>query len=167
MSETIAEYLVDALGGKISSEMIAFIVSMLPILELRGGLIAAKLMGIEFFKAFAICFVGNMLPIPFILLFIRKIFSFMKKIPKVEAIIDKLEARSLRKADNVRKYRLLGLLLFVGIPLPGTGAWTGALIADLLDIRIKHSLPIITAGVFIAGVIISILSYGLLGLIGF
>ncbi len=167
MSETIAEYLVNTLGDKFSPEIVAFIVSMLPILELRGGLIAAKLMNVEFFKAFAICYIGNMLPIPFILLFIRKIFNLMKKIPKVEEIINKLEARSLRKADNVKKYRLLGLLLFVGIPLPGTGAWTGALIADLLDIRIKHSFPVIAAGVFIAGVIISILSYGLLGLIGF
>ncbi|MBR6568320.1 MAG: small multi-drug export protein [Clostridia bacterium] len=167
MSEAIAEYLVNTLGDKFSPEIVSFIVSMLPILELRGGLIAAKLMNVDFLKAFAICYIGNMLPIPFILLFIRKIFNLMKRIPKVEEIITKLEARSLRKADNVKKYRLLGLLLFVGIPLPGTGAWTGALIADLLDIRIKHSLPVIAAGVFIAGVIISILSYGLLGLIGF
>lgn len=167
MSETIAEYLVNALGDRLSPEIIAFFVSMLPILELRGGLIAAKLMGIEFFKAFAICFIGNMLPIPFILLFIRKVFNYLKRIPKVEEIIEKLEARSLRKADNVKKYRLLGLFIFVGIPLPGTGAWTGALIADLLDIRIKHSLPVIVLGVLLAGVIISILSYGLLGLLGF
>ena len=167
MSETIAEYLVNTLGDKISAEMIAFIVSMLPILELRGGLIAAKLMNIDFFKAFAICYIGNMLPIPFILMFIRKIFNILKKLPKIEEIINKLEARSLRKADGVKKYRLLGLLIFVGIPLPGTGAWTGALVADLLDIRIKHSFPVIALGVFIAGIIISILSYGLLGLIGF
>ncbi len=167
MSETIAEYLVNTLGDKFSPEVVAFIVSMMPILELRGGLFAAKLMNVEFFKAFIICFIGNLLPIPFILLFIRKIFNIMKKIPKVEELINKLEARSLRKADSVRKYRLLGLLLFVAIPLPGTGAWTGALIADLLDIRIKHSMPVIVVGVFIAGVIISILSYGILGLIGF
>ncbi len=167
MSEVITEYIVNSLGGKLSPEFIAFVVSMLPILELRGGLIAAKLMNIEFFKAFAICYIGNLLPIPFILLFIRKIFNLLKRIPKVEEIISKLEARSLRKAENVKKYRLLGLLLFVGIPLPGTGAWTGALIADLLDIRIKHSLPVIAVGVFIAGIIISVLSYGLLGLIGF
>ncbi len=167
MSERIAEYLVATLGDSFSPEVVAFIVSMLPILELRGGLIAAKLMNIEFFKAFAICYAGNILPIPFILLFIRKIFQILKKLPKVEQIITKLEARSLRKADNVRKYRLLGLLLFVGIPLPGTGAWTGALIADLLDIRIKHSFPIICLGVLIAGIIMSIVSYGLLGLLGF
>lgn len=166
MSETLAEYIVNLLGGKISPEFIAFIVSMLPILELRGGLIAAKLMQIDFLKAFVICFIGNMLPIPFILLFIRKIFNLMKKIPSVEKIIVKLEARSIRKADKIEKYRLWGLLIFVGIPLPGTGAWTGALVADLLDIRIKHSLPVITIGVLIAGLIISAFSYGLFGLFG-
>ncbi len=167
MSETLAQYLVDTLGGKISEELIAFIVSMLPILELRGGLIAAKIMEIDFFKAFAICYIGNMLPIPFILLFIRKIFTLLKKIPSVEKLIVKLEARSIRKADNVKKYRLWGLFIFVAIPLPGTGAWTGALIADLLDIRIRHSLPTIAAGVLVAGIIISALSYGLFGLLGF
>ena len=83
MSETIAEYIVSLLGDKISPEFIAFIISMLPILELRGGLVAAKLMEIDFFRAFIICYFGNMLPIPFILLFIRKIFSLLKKIPKV------------------------------------------------------------------------------------
>ena len=167
MSETIAEYIVNLLGDKILPEFIAFIISMFPILELRGGLIAAKLMEIDFFKAFIICYIGNMLPIPFILLFIRKTFSLLKKIPKVEKTIVKLEARSIRKADKVEKYRLWGLLIFVGIPLPGTGAWTGALVADLLDIRIKHSLPVIAIGVLIAGIIISALSYGLFGLLGF
>lgn len=166
MSETIAEYIVNLLGDKISPELIAFVVSLLPVLELRGGLIAAKLMNIDFFKAFIICYIGNMLPIPFILLFIRKIFNWLKKIPSVETLIDKLEARSIRKADKVEKYRLWGLLIFVAIPLPGTGAWTGALIADLFDIRIKHSLPVIAVGVLIAGIIISCLSYGLLGLLG-
>ena len=166
MSEKIAEYLVATLGENFSPEVVAFIVSLLPILELRGGLFAAKLMGVDFFKAFIICFTGNVLPIPFILLFIRKIFAWMKKIPKIEEIITKLEARSLRKADSVKKYRIIGLILFVGIPLPGTGAWTGALIADLLDMRIKHSFPAIVFGVLIAGLIISALSYGLLGFLG-
>ncbi len=167
MSETLAQFFVTELSGKISEELIALIVSMLPILELRGGLIAAKLMDIEFFKAFAICYIGNMLPIPFILLFIRKIFNWLKKIKKIEVIIEKLEAKSIRKADKVKKYRLWGLFIFVAIPLPGTGAWTGALVADLLDIRIKHSLPTIAVGVFVAGLIISALSYGLFGLLGF
>lgn len=167
MSEHLAEYIVELLDGKLASELIAFIVSMLPILELRGGLVAAKLLDVEFVKAFIICFVGNMLPIPFILFFIRRIFNFLKKFKKTEKIIQKLEMRSVRKADNVRKYRLWGLFLFVAIPLPGTGAWTGALIADLFDIRVKHSLPVIAAGVLVAGLIVSALSYGLFGALGF
>lgn len=165
--ESIAHSIVSALDGKIAPELIAFIVSLLPVLELRGGLIAAKIMGIGFWKAFAICYIGNMLPIPFILLFIRKIFNFLKRFKKIESLIDKLEARSLRKADKVKKYRLWGLFLFVAIPLPGTGAWTGALVADIFDIRIKNSLPVIAVGVFVAGMIISALSYGLFGALGF
>ena len=165
--ESIAHSIVAALDGKIAPELIAFIVSLLPVLELRGGLIAAKLMDIEFWKAFVICYVGNMLPIPFILLFIRRIFNFLKRFQKFEKIIDKLEARSLRKADKVKKYRLWGLFLFVAIPLPGTCAWTGALVADIFDIRIKHSLPIIAVGVLTAGIIMSALSYGLFGALGF
>lgn len=165
--ESIAQSIVEALDGKIAPELIAFIVSLLPVLELRGGLVAAKLMDIEFWRAFVICYVGNMIPIPFILLFIRKIFNFLKRFKKFEKLIDKLEARSLRKADKVRKYRLWGLFLFVAIPLPGTGAWTGALVADIFDIRIKHSLPVIAVGVLTAGVIMSALSYGLFGALGF
>ena len=167
MADSLAEFLVTEFDGKLSSEIIAFIVSLLPILELRGGLIAAKLMEIDFFKAFVICYVGNMLPIPFILLFIRKIFNILRRNKKFAKIIEKLEAKSLSKADNIRKYRLWGLFLFVAIPLPGTGAWTGALIADLLDIRIRDAMLTIGAGVLVAGCIISALSYGLFGLLGF
>ncbi len=167
MTETLAQYFVDNFSDKLSGELIAFIVSLLPVLELRGGLIVAKLLEVDFLKAFLICFIGNLLPIPFILIFIRKIFSLLKKNRKVEELITKLEARSIRKADSVKKYRLWGLFILVAIPLPGTGAWTGALIADLLDIRIKHSFPVIAIGVFVAGLIISALSYGLFGLLGF
>ncbi len=166
MTDSLAEFFVTALDGKVSSEIIAFIVSLLPILELRGGLIAAKLMNVEFIRAFIICYIGNLLPIPFILLFIRKIFSLLKKNKRIEKIISNLEEKSLSKADKIQKYRLWGLFLFVAIPLPGTGAWTGALIADLLNIRIRDAMLAIGAGVLVAGVIISILSYGLLGLLG-
>lgn len=165
MAETITQSIIDALGGKVPAEVIVFLVSLLPVLELRGGLIAAKLLGLPLLKAFVICFLGNMLPIPFILLFIRRIFAFLKRFGTVERAIDKLEARSIRKADKVVKYRLWGLLLLVAIPLPGTGAWTGALVAALLDIRMKHALPVIAAGVLIAGVIVAVLMYGLFGLI--
>lgn len=167
MSESLTEFIVGALDGKFSAEVIVFIVSLLPILELRGGLIAAKILGIDFAKAFLICYIGNMLPIPFILLFIRKIFIWLKKFKKVNGLIEKLEVRSIRKAEKIKKYRLWGLFAFVAIPLPGTGAWTGALAADLFDIRIKNSLPVIAAGVLVAGLIVSALSYGLFGALGF
>lgn len=167
MAESIAQFFIENLGGKVSSEIIAFIISMLPVLELRGGLIAAKLLDIEFAKAFVICFLGNLLPIPFILFFIRKIFNWLKKFKKINVMIDKLEARSIRKADGVKKYRLFGLFIFVAIPLPGTGAWTGALIADLLDIRVRHSFPAIAAGVLCAGGIMSLLTYAIPGVFGF
>lgn len=166
MSEQLAQFFVDNLGGKLPEEIIVFIISMLPVLELRGGLIAAKLMNITFWKAFIICYFGNMLPIPFILKFIRVIFNALKKNEHIEGAITKLEIRSIRKGEKVKKYREWGLLIFVAIPLPGTGGWTGALIADLLDIRMKKSLPLIAAGVLIAGLIMSVFSYGLLGLIG-
>ncbi len=167
MTDSLAGFFVTALDGKVSSEIIAFIVSLLPVLELRGGLIAAKLMDVEFLRAFVICYIGNMLPIPFILLFIRKIFNLLKKNERIAAFIDKLESKSLSKADQVKKYRLWGLFIFVAIPLPGTGAWTGALIADLLNIRIRDAMIAIGAGVIVAGIIISCLSYGLFGLLGF
>ena len=165
MADSLAEFFVTALDGKVSSEIIAFIVSLFPILELRGGLIAARLMNVEFIRAFIICYIGNMIPVPFILFFIRKVFDFMKKNKKLKVMVEKIENKSLSKADNVRKYKLWGLFLFVAIPLPGTGAWTGALIADLLGIKIKEALPTIAAGVFVAGMIVSAFMYGLLGFI--
>ena len=164
MADTLTNFFTER---GIAPELVVFIISLMPILELRGGLIAAKLMGVEFFRAFIICFIGNLLPIPFILLFIRKIFNWLKKFNKTEKLIEKLEARSIRKADKVKKYRLFGLFLFVAIPLPGTGAWTGALAADLFDIRIRHSFPTIAAGVLAAGIIMSVLAYAIPGAFGF
>ena len=163
MAESIAQFFIDNLGEKVPAEAIVFLVSLLPVLELRGGLIAAKLLGLPLLRAFVICFVGNLLPIPLILLFIRRIFAFLKRFRGVERAIDKLEARSIRKAEKVVKYRLWGLLLLVAIPLPGTGAWTGALVAALLDIRMKHALPVIAVGVLIAGAIVAALTYGVFG----
>lgn len=166
MTETIANYLVELFQNTIPKELIIFIISMFPILELRGGMIAAKLLDVELLKAFVICYLGNILPIPFILLFIRKIFKFLKRFPKVAPMIEKLEIRSMRKSEKVKRWRNWGLLAFVAVPLPGTGGWTGALIAALMDIRIKTSFPIIALGVLIANLIMSVFSYGLLGAIG-
>ncbi|MGN0568317.1 MAG: COG2426 family protein [Acutalibacteraceae bacterium] len=167
MAESFAETIVDFFKDKIPPELIIFFISMLPILELRGGLIAAKLLGVEFVRAFIICYIGNIIPVPFILLFIRKIFQFLRDKRGFAKIIEKLEIRSMRKSEKVKRWRDWGLLAFVAIPLPGTGGWTGALIAALMDIRIKKSFPIIAIGVLIAGIIMSVITYLVPSFFGF
>ncbi len=143
--------------------LIPFIVSVCPILELRGGIIAARIVGMKLIPAFIICFVGNMLPLPFVLLFIKKIFAFFRDKKFFGKIVQKLEARAESKGEKFKKGEAISLFLFVAIPLPGTGGWTGALVASLLNMPVKKSLPIITAGVFCAGLIMSLLMYGVLG----
>ncbi len=142
-------------------EVIAFIISMVPILELRGGLIAASLLGIGVYKAVFLCVLGNIVPIPFILLFITPIFNWMKTTKLFRPMVEKLENKSMSKSDQIQKYEFWGLALFVGIPLPGTGAWTGALIAALLGIKIKKASLSIFIGIIIATVIMTIISYGI------
>ena len=166
MTEAISEYIVNLFSGSVPKELIVFIISMFPILELRGGMIAASLLEVDLLKGLVICYLGNILPIPFILLFIRKIFKFLKRFKATRGLIEKLEVRTMRKKESVLRWRNWGLLLFVAIPLPGTGGWTGALIAALLDMRIKISFPVIALGVLIANIIMSIFSYGFLGVLG-
>lgn len=161
MVETIVSELTAFFQDKIPEELIAFVISLCPVLECRGGMIAARLMEIPFIKAFLICYLGNMLPIPFIILFIRKIFDFLRRFKFFSKIVEKLEAKTEKNKEKVLKYEAWGLLLFVAIPLPGTGGWTGALMAALLDIRMKKSLPIIALGVLIAGFIMSAVTYGI------
>ena len=161
MTQSIAEFFVDLFGDKLSGNVVAFLVSLLPVSELRGGMIVAKIMGLPLLRAFIICFIANMLPVPFILLFIRRVFKLLKKNYRMEKIIHKIEDRGIEKGEKVKKYSLFGLFLLVAIPLPGTGAWTGALVAALLDLRMKHSLPVIAAGVLFAGAIMSAIIYGI------
>ena len=138
---------------------------MIPILELRGGLLAAgpAILDIPMWQAIPICVIGNLLPIPFILLLITKIFDWMKGTKKLKPIVEKLEKKALSKSDQIEKYEFWGLVIFVGIPLPGTGAWTGALIAALLGIRFRKAFPAIVIGVCLAAFIMTVLSYGFLG----
>lgn len=151
----------------LSSEAIIFIISMLPVVELRGGLVAAKLLGVPLIRAYLVCFAGNMLPIPFILLFIKKIFFLLKKWPLAVPYIRRLEANAIKKSDGVRNRQMAGLFAFVAVPLPGTGGWTGALIASLLNMPVQKSFVTIMGGVLSAGVIMTILSYFIPGLFGF
>ena len=163
MTNTLIHGIIDALSGSVSKEVIVFLISMIPILELRGGLLAASLLNISMVKAIPICILGNIIPIPFILLFIKQIFKWLKKTKIFRGLIIKMENRAMGKSDQIKRYEFLGLLLFVGIPLPGTGAWTGSLIASLLEVDIKKSSIAIFCGLIMATVIMSIVSYGVLG----
>jgi len=160
---SIIEWFTATLSDYISREAVIFIISLMPILELRGGLLAAKLLGVGILQAIPICVLGNIIPIPFILLFIKKILQWMKKVKLFAPVALWLEKKAMGKSDKIKKYEFWGLVLFVGIPLPGTGAWTGALIASLLGVDIKKSSVAILCGIAIATVIMYIVSYGLLG----
>ena len=154
--------IVDFLYNKVSPELIIFIISMIPILELRGGMIAASLLGINWKVAMLICILGNIIPIPFILLFVKKVFEFLKN-TSLSKLIYKLEKKADSKSKDILKYKKFGLFLFVAIPLPGTGAWTGAMIASLLGLKLKNAVISIFLGIVTAAIIMSIFSYGILG----
>ena len=126
-------------------------------------MIAATLLGINFYKALVICFLGNILPIPFVLMLLNKIFDLLKKWKPTKKLVEKIEKKIISKRSQLDKYGYLGLLLFVGIPLPGTGAWTGSGLAVLLGMNRKKSFIFIVLGVLLAEIIMSIFSYGILG----
>lgn len=165
MAESLVSWFVSHLQGSISREVIVFIISLFPILELRGGILAGYAMGMEFLPTFCIAFIGNLLPIPFILRFIIFIFEVLKKTP-MRKFVAWCETRAEEKSETIRKYAYWGIFLFVAIPLPGTGAWMGALIAVLLHMSPRKVFPVIAVGVFTAGIIVSALSFGLLNALG-
>ena len=138
-----------------------FFCSMVPLIELRGAIPIGAAFGMPWIPNFLISVFGNMLPVPFILLFIRKILAWMHTTKHFRAIAEWLENKAHSKSNQVLKYASFGLMLFVGIPLPGTGAWTGALVAAIMDIRIRRALPVIALGVIIAGLIVGGISFGL------
>ncbi len=163
--EKLAAAFAVTLGKYVSKEAVVFIISMIPILELRGGLIVSKLLEVPVAKAIPLCIIGNIIPVPFILLLITPIFKWMKGTKFFKPMVDKLESKAMSKSDNIKRYEFWGLVLFVGIPLPGTGAWTGSLIAALLDVDFKKAVLAELLGIAIATVIMSIFSYGLLGVL--
>lgn len=142
------------------------LVSMVPVVELRGGIPFGVTLGLPVWAAYLAAIIGNILPVPFILVYIRQIFRWLRRhMPALNRIVDKLEKKAHLKGRKVTKYKYLGLLLFVAIPLPGTGAWTGALAAAFLDMPVRKALPSIFAGILIAGLAISVLTYGVASLI--
>ena len=141
--------------------LMTFLVSMVPIIELRGALPMATGAGLDWRIAIVVAIIGNLIPVPFIIMFIRKIFAWMRKQNNFFGkVVEKLENKAFSKRDTIDKYGPWGLWLFVAIPLPGTGAWTGALIAAMLDIPLKKSFPAIATGVITAGIIVAFVSYG-------
>ncbi len=161
---SIVEWITSALGDLVSRDIIVFIISMVPILELRGGLIAAKLLGIPLLRANVLCIIGNIIPVPFILWFITPVFTWLKGTRLLKPLVVRLEDRAMSRKDRIEKYEFWGLLFFVGIPLPGTGAWTGSLIASMLNIPFRKAFPATILGILLASVIVDIFSYGLLGI---
>ena len=154
----LMQWLTTDLNGEF---ILTLLVSMLPVVELRGGIPFGVAAGLPVWAAYLAAVIGNLLPVPFIVVYIRRIFMFMRQnMPRLNSVVDKMEQKAHLKSASVLKYQYLGLAIFVAIPLPGTGAWTGALVAAFLDMRLKKAMPSIMGGVLSAGLIISILSYG-------
>lgn len=142
-----------------------FFISMIPIVELRAGLPYGIALGLDYPLALTAAVMGNLFPVPFIILFIRKVFSFLRKFfPGIDSFISSIEKKGRSKSEYVAKYGPIGLCILVAIPLPGTGAWTGALVAALLDLRMKTALPAIILGVFIAAGIVTSITFGFISL---
>ncbi len=163
--EAFVQWFAQHMNG-LPPQLAVFLISLFPILENRAGIILAFLLKLPLWEAILFSAIGNILPIPFILLFIRKIFDWLRPVRGIGRIVEKLEARALRKSEGVKRAEFAGLLLFVGIPLPGTGGWTGSLIASLLEVDVKKASIAILCGIALAATIVSLLTYGVIGHIG-
>lgn len=153
----IIQWLTDTTLGKMVFTML---VSMVPIIELRGGLPFGVALGLPYHLAFPAAVLGNIIPAPLIIVYIRRVFLLMRRyLPRLNGLVDKLERKAHLKGQKVQRYQYLGLWLFVAIPLPGTGAWTGSLAAAFLDMRLKKALPAVVLGVLTAGCIMLALTH--------
>jgi len=150
-------------GTTLGKFITTFFISMVPVVELRAGLPYGIALGLDYPLALIAAVVGNMVPVPFIIVYIRRIFAWLRRHwAKLDSLITRLEKRADGKSETVIKYGSWGLLILVAIPLPGTGAWTGALVAALLDMRLRRAVPVIFAGVCIAAAIMTALTFGVI-----
>ena len=149
-------------GMPLGKEIIVFVISLMPILELRGGLIAASLLGLDPVRSYIISIIGNIIPVPFILWLINYILEWMRNSKRFKKVAKWLDKKVDKHKDQIEKYGFIGLVLFVGIPLPGTGAWTGCLIAAVLEMDRKKAFVAAMIGIFIASIIMMLISFGLL-----
>lgn len=158
----LMQWLTETMAGEF---LLTVLVSMVPVVELRGGIPFGVAAGLPVWLAFLAAVIGNIIPAPFIIVFIRRIFAWMRqKMPRLNGVVDKLEQKAHLKGATVTKYKYLGLAIFVAIPLPGTGAWTGSLVAAFLDMRLRKAMPAVILGVVVAGFLISVLTYGIASL---
>lgn len=141
--------------------LLTFLVAMVPVVELRGAIPFGVVRGLNLWTAIIASVLGNLVPVPFIILFIRRIFAWMRAhMPKLDGLVTRMEKKAEKNRAAVEKYAFWGLAILVAIPLPGTGAWTGALVAAIMEMRLKRAFPAIVIGVVIAGVIVSVVTYG-------
>ena len=149
-------------GAPVGEFVFTVLVSMIPIVELRGAIpFGVATLGLPYGVAFVAAIIGNMIPVPFIVVYIRRIFFWMRRhLPRLNSLVDKMEKKAHLKGQKVTRYKYLGLMIFVAIPLPGTGAWTGALAAAFLDMPLRKAMPSILLGVLIAGFLVTGITYG-------
>lgn len=146
----------------LKSAIITFLISMVPVIELRGAIPFGVAAGLSVQSAFILSVIGNLLPIPVLVVFTRKVFEWLRtKSLWLDNMVRKLEAKADKNKDVVMRYEFWGLMILVAIPLPGTGAWTGALVAAMMDMRLKRAMPAIILGVIIAGIVVTALTYGI------
>ena len=159
----LMQWLTQTMAGEFT---LTVLVSMVPVVELRGGIPFGVAAGLPVWAAFLAAILGNLIPAPFIIVYIRRIFQWLRlRLPRLNSLVDKLEKKAHLKGQKVSKYKYLGLAIFVAIPLPGTGACTGALAAAFLDMPLRKAIPSIVAGVLTAGVVISIVTFGVSSLL--
>ena len=143
-----------------------FFISMIPLIELRGAIPYGVAAGLPVVTAFIVSIIGNILPVPFVIIFIRKIIEIMKKMSKnIRKFAEWLERKAEKNKETVLRYEFWGLMLLVAIPLPGTGAWTGALVAAMLDMQLKRAFPSIAVGVVVAGIVVSLATMGVIAIV--
>ena len=167
MTETLATFFVETFGflgtTMLGKNLTIFLISMVPILELRGGMIAACLLGLNPYTSLLVCILGNIIPVPLILWFITPVFNWFKKKKGLRKFANWCEKHATKNQGKIDKLKYYGLFLFVAVPLPTTGAWTGSLIASLLGLDKKKSCITAILGVVGAGLIMLVVSYGILG----
>ena len=150
----------------LKARLLTLLTAMMPVAELRVAIPVGVGYGLSLPESFVLAFIGNLIPLPFVILFIRRVFAWLRtKSSWLNAFVTKMEAKAEKNKEKVLKYEFWGLVLLVAIPLPGTGGWTGAMVAAMMDMQLKRAIPAIFLGVLIAGLIVTGLTFGVVSVI--